>query len=105
MDAAARRTLVRAAVLAWNRTIGPAGISRQELAGYISSPCAEARQAVLDLIEEMSRRKLQLFPGDQREIVDAELREQNNGSFYLAVTLVEDVDDDEQAEGDDDCAA
>jgi hypothetical protein len=91
-------------VLAWNRTIGPDGISRQELAGCVSSPCAEARQAVLDLIEEMSRRKLQLFPGDLREIVDAELREQNNGSFYLAVTMVEDVDV-EEAEDDEDGAA
>jgi hypothetical protein len=32
---------------------------------------------------------MQLFPDDLRLIVDAELREQNDGSFYLAAAFAQ----------------
>jgi len=99
MTAVARQTLARIGVMAWNFSITHGGIPRQEIEKNVTPDSPELQQKVLGLMDEISRRKLQLFPSDRRRIIDAELREQNNGTFYLAVSLMEDGQDDGKDDG------
>lgn len=94
MDAETRHNLTRAAIMAWN-SCTPGGIPAHQLQNYIQSPDPQARDEMLNIIHEMRQRKLRLFPNDHRVLLDAELREQNNGTFYLAVTLFNEVQEDE----------
>ncbi|MDN5870925.1 MAG: hypothetical protein L0H73_09445 [Nitrococcus sp.] len=79
------RKLATMGALAWNIAIVPNFMSEDRFQDLLVDAGASEAVALWGLIEEMKERKQQLFPNDQRIIVDTEVREQPNGTFYLAV--------------------
>jgi hypothetical protein len=89
MGVEACRKLACLGVLAWNRAVAPDMVSREEIRGSLESSGTPEPESIDRIIEEMTQRKLRLFPDDLRLIVDAEVREQNDGSFYLAAAFAQ----------------
>lgn len=89
MDIEASRKLVCLGVLAWNGAVAPDTVSREEIRRSLESSGTPQPESIDRIIEEMMQRKMQLFPDDLRLIVDAELREQNDGSFYLVAAFAQ----------------
>jgi hypothetical protein len=89
MGIEACRKLACLGVLAWNRAVAPDMVSREEIRGSLESSGTPESESIDRFIDEMTQRKLQLFPDDLRLIVDAEVREQNDGSFYLAAAFAQ----------------
>jgi hypothetical protein len=89
MDIETSRKLVCLGVLAWNRAVAPDMVSREEIRRSLESSGTPEPESIDRIIEVMTQRKMQLFPDDLRLIVDAELREQNDGSFYLVAAFAQ----------------
>lgn len=90
MEIEARRKLVCLGVMAWNYAVAPATLSRERIFSAPESTGAAEPERLFQLIEELAQRKLRDFADDRRLILDAELRELSDGSFYIAAAAVQD---------------
>jgi hypothetical protein len=84
MTTQANRRLVCLGVFAWNQALAPEKFSRELILDTLQRAQVPEPEAPYEMVEEMRQRKLQSFPDDRRLILDAELREQDDGSLYLA---------------------
>ena len=89
LDIDARRKLVWLAVLAWNHAVSPETLSQEKILSTLEDAQANDADLLLRTIEEMAQRKLREFADDRRLILDAELREESDGSFYLAAAAAQ----------------
>ncbi|MDN5851019.1 MAG: hypothetical protein L0H63_15520 [Nitrococcus sp.] len=79
------RKLAAIGALAWNIAIAPDTMPDDSLQRLLVGAGASKEATLQGLIEELKKRKQQLFPDDRRIIVRTEVREQPDGSFYLVV--------------------
>jgi hypothetical protein len=89
MGVEACRKLACLGVLAWNRAVAPEMVSREQILNSLEGSGTPEPEAIDRIIEDMTQRKLKLFPNDLRLIVDAEVREQDDGSFYLVAAFAQ----------------
>jgi hypothetical protein len=82
-----RSRVVTLGVLAWNSALLPEGVWQELVREAVESVPEDLRPHLVKAVEDLRRRKLQLFPQDRRQIVDRELRLQKDGSFYLMVAV------------------
>jgi hypothetical protein len=74
-------------MLAWNRAVLPHAEGQamvRDLGEALEGEPAD-KQAVLEVFDEMTERKRQLFPDDCRVILEAETRREPDGGFHIAV--------------------
>lgn len=84
------RSIVGVGTFAWNLAVRPDLMSRDRPRrtpedGVVN----ETELFVDDLIDKLRERKLQLFPDDQRLIMDTQVYTQPDGSFYLMAAATE----------------
>jgi hypothetical protein len=81
----AYRNIVILGMLAWNRTVLSDEDGEKMLREAVKPASPEDEQPFRDLLDQLTQRKLQLFPGDRTLIVDLEARQAPDGAFYVAV--------------------
>jgi hypothetical protein len=77
------RRMVVLGMLAWNRAALPEERGQEMIREMRQHFPAEDEKTFVELMEDLSRRKRQLFPDDHRLIVDVEARKEPDGTFYI----------------------
>lgn len=68
---------------AWNWTVEPDSFPREKLEEALKGTDRDENTVLHDVLDDLGRRKLELFPHDRWLIVKTEVIEQSDGSFYL----------------------
>lgn len=88
------RRLVEYGMLAWNWAVDPDLTSRERIKDTFRQAGlpSEDLDGAYHVIDELRRRKLQLFPDDHRLIVSTEVHEQDERGCYITATAVAPAD-------------
>ena len=81
-DERSARTILTAAALAWDMSLYPRPEREQVFAQILDGKLSDEQETV---VQEMIARKENLFAGNQRWIVDCQMRTNGNGSYSLTV--------------------
>jgi hypothetical protein len=81
----AYRNIVILGMLGWNRTVLSDEDGEKMLREAVKPHSPQDEKPFRDLLDQLTQRKQQLFPGDRTLIVDLEARQAPDGSYYVAV--------------------